>query len=323
MGVWQILDIKWRRFGMKWFLVLEGWYTLILAFFELAFIGFDQHDCSHTWLRLAVGAMAGGTWVWQAFLVIGQSRSGQVGQVSFMGFPLSLPRWLHNRFNCIRMASMAIVAFVGLAEPCLFFPEDIQEAQNAAAAGGADVSVWIHPGSRLAQIDIACAVVAILLCLGIFQFSILSHKLSAFMFTIGTLISDVSRVIAIIVLLTFAFATALTRVQGGVSPFSTLPESMYTLVRKVLTLETPPFDSLSSFGWTLFLIYNFLAYIGMLNILVAQLDQNVHRLARATECYAIQVSATQGKKTDIFSILKEVWLPYLNGMDPLCFLPLF
>ena len=30
-----MLEIKWQRFGMKWFLILEGWYTLVLIAFEV------------------------------------------------------------------------------------------------------------------------------------------------------------------------------------------------------------------------------------------------------------------------------------------------
>ena len=285
----KVLDIKWRRFGMLWFLALEGWYTLVLAMFELAFIGYDHHDCARSGLRIAVGIMAGATFIAQSLLVFGQARAGQVGPAYVLGWEMSLPRWLHKRFNCIRLVSMGIVAFVGIADPCLFFPDDMQQAEAAAAAGGSEAPLWIVPGSRLAQIDIACALVAILLCLGVFQFGILSHKLSAFMFTIGTLVSDVSRVIVVVVLLTLAFGTALTRVESGASPFGSFQESLFTLVRKTLLLETPPFTSLSPFGWALFLIYCFSASIGMLNILVAQLDQNVHKLSKLTECYAIQV----------------------------------
>ena len=32
-----MLEIKWRRFGMKWFLILEGWYTLVLVAFEVPY----------------------------------------------------------------------------------------------------------------------------------------------------------------------------------------------------------------------------------------------------------------------------------------------
>ena len=31
----QVLEIKWQRFGMKWFLILEGWYTVVLIAFEV------------------------------------------------------------------------------------------------------------------------------------------------------------------------------------------------------------------------------------------------------------------------------------------------
>eukprot|EP00291_Cryptomonas_curvata_P022400 CAMPEP_0172170956 /NCGR_PEP_ID=MMETSP1050-20130122/11618_1 /TAXON_ID=233186 /ORGANISM="Cryptomonas curvata, Strain CCAP979/52" /LENGTH=924 /DNA_ID=CAMNT_0012842321 /DNA_START=324 /DNA_END=3094 /DNA_ORIENTATION=+ len=289
--VTKALDLKWRRFGMRWFLALEGWYTLVFVAFEVAFVGYDQHDCASSSLRVGVGAMAAATFVGQTLLVMRQVRAGQVGPVSIWGYELSLPRWLHKRFNCVRLGSMALLGFVGLFDPCLFLVQDLLEAQEAAAAGGEVGGLWINPGSPLARINIVGAIVAILLCLGAFQFCILSHKLSAFMFTIGTLVSDVSRVIVVVVLLTLAFGTALTRVEGnaqGTGPFSTLSQSLFTLVRKTLQLDPPDMNSLSPVGWLLFLLYAFSASIGMLNILVAQLDQNVHKLARLTECYAIQ-----------------------------------
>jgi hypothetical protein len=31
----QVLELKWNSFGMKWFLIIEGWYTLVLVAFEV------------------------------------------------------------------------------------------------------------------------------------------------------------------------------------------------------------------------------------------------------------------------------------------------
>lgn len=76
--VTKSLDIKWQRFGMRWFLAMESWYTLVLVAFEVVFVGYEQHSCSNTGLRLGVGALAAGTFAAQALLVLGQARSGQV-----------------------------------------------------------------------------------------------------------------------------------------------------------------------------------------------------------------------------------------------------
>ena len=184
---------------------------------------------------------------------------------------------------------MGLLGFVGLYDPCLFLSADVAKGEAEAEAAGV-VGLLVDPDSRLAGIDIACALVALLMSLGVFQFCILSHKLSAFMFTIGTLVSDVSRVIVVVVLLALAFSTALTRVENS-APFGTFQQSLYTLVRKTLLLDTPDLSNLSPVSYVFFLCYAFLATIGMLNVLVAQLDQNVHSLSRLTECFAIQVCA--------------------------------
>jgi len=292
----KVLDIKWRRFGMKWFLVLEGWYTLVLIAFEVAFVGYEQHDCSMTGLRLGVGALAAATFAGQALLIIGQIRAGQVGPVRLpiVGWNLSLPRWMHKQWNCLRLVSMGILAFIGLYDPCTFLNSELEKAKSLAdvlsnSSSGPSAPLVIASGTTLSNIDVACAVVAVLLWFGTFQFCTLAHRLSAFMFTVGTLVSDVSRVIAVMALLTLGFGTSMARLQQHIpdSPFSTFEGAVYSLLRRTLQLDPPHMDSVSGFGWLFFLLYAFLVTIGMLNILIAQLTQNVQNLAQLTASYAI------------------------------------
>ena len=302
--VTKVLDIKWRNFGKKWFLVLEGWYTLVLVIFQIAFVTNEHHDCSKTSLRLAAGGLAAATFAGQALLILGQIRAGQVGMVRLplTGWGISLPRWMHKRWNNLRIVSMGILAFIGLYDPCIFLKTELEDAQkqaalllnstagyNSSSTAAADFGVIIMPGTTLSHIDIACALVAILLWFGTFQFCTLVHRLSAFMFTVGTLVSDVTRIIAVLALLTLGFGTSLARIQSNVqdSPFSTFDGAVYSLLRRTLQLDPPQMDTVTAFGWLFFLLYALLATIGMLNILIAQLTQNVQNLDYLTESYAI------------------------------------
>jgi hypothetical protein len=244
-----------------------------------------------------VGAMAAATFAGQAFLIIGQIRAGQVGSVRlpFMGWNLNLPRWMHKQWNCLRLVSMGMLAFIGLFDPCMFLKSELEAGKLQAdklfnsSSISIEKELVITSGSTLSHIDIACAVVAILLWFGTFQFCTLAHRLSAFMFTVGTLVSDVSRVIAVMALLTLGFGTSMARLQQHIpdSPFSTFQGAVYSLLRRTLQLDPPPMDSVSGFGWLFFLLYAFLVTIGMLNILIAQLTQNVQNLAQLTASYAI------------------------------------
>ena len=305
----KVLDIKWRNFGKKWFLVLEGWYTLVLIIFQIAFVTYEAHDCGNTKLRLCAGALAAATFCGQAFLIYGQIRAGQVGPVRLpvVGWTMSLPRWMHKQWNILRIVSMGMLGFIGLYDPCIFLNADLEAARNEASLilntsmstfsnnsnsstlAATMFGIVITPGSTLSQIDMACALVAILLWFGTFQFCTMVHKLSAFMFTVGTLVSDVTRIIAILALLTMGFGTAVARIQsnGPDSPFSEFQNSVFSLLRYTLQLDPPDTSVLSAFGWLFFLLYELLATIGMLNILIAQLTQNVQNLDYLTESHAI------------------------------------
>ena len=299
--VTKVLDIKWRRFGMFWFLALEGWYTVVLVTFEIAYVGYEQHDCSHTSFRVLVGVLAAVTSAGQLWLVIGQVQAGQVGQVQlpFFGWSISLPRWLHKRANCLRLLSMGMLTAVGLYDPCVYLENDLQEARNIsqqqlsgnstnASYAASQYGIVIESDTLLARLNIVCGVVSLLLWLGTFQFFTLSHKLSAFMFTVGTLISDVSRVIAVVLLLMFAFGTALARLESHTDgPFNTFEESIYSLLRRTLQLDPPVMDGVSEVGGFFVLMYALLASRGMLNILIAQMTENVQLLSKLTESFAI------------------------------------
>ena len=95
---------------------------------------------------------------------------------------VTAPRWLHKRWNALRLVSMAVLAFVALADPCLFpaAPDAPPAPANDTYAGGAAAGAGGGGGGE----DIPCAVVALLLWMGTLQFFTMSHRLSALTFTV-------------------------------------------------------------------------------------------------------------------------------------------
>jgi len=319
----KVLDIKWRRFGLLRFLLLQSWYVLILLVYEVAFVTYDAHVCARATLRVAAGALGGITFLAQNMELISQVRSGQVGEIKlpFLGWGPSVPRWLHKPWNCLRYITMALLAGVCFTDPCVigtakhFNDDNATEACLASAAANDTSTNGCMDSSffpRTKGTDVTSAMAGLLLWMGLFQLSAVSHRLSAFIFTVGSLVEELSRTLAVLGLVIMAFATALVRLDDNHpgTPFPTLQDSAFSLVRRLLLIDAPDMTGLSVIGWFFFILFCLLSAIGIFNILIAQLDVNVRNQAALTESYAVQNRiqlALEVESTLSLAMRKLIW----------------
>jgi len=114
------------------------------------------------------------------------------------------------------------------------------------------------------------AAVAILLWTGTLQLFTMSRPLSALIFTVGTMVSEVSKVLMVLVIILLAFSTALACVGTDQAVFADFGAALKSLSQLMLNLDPPVFD-LSSQAAAIFLVaFVLVSVIGVLNILIAQ-----------------------------------------------------
>ncbi len=50
----KLLKVKWRRFGLKMYLVMQMWYTIILILFTIGFAGHQVCECMSVSVSVSV-----------------------------------------------------------------------------------------------------------------------------------------------------------------------------------------------------------------------------------------------------------------------------
>uniref|UniRef100_A0A7S0MRF3 Polycystin cation channel PKD1/PKD2 domain-containing protein n=1 Tax=Cryptomonas curvata TaxID=233186 RepID=A0A7S0MRF3_9CRYP len=100
------------------------------------------------------------------------------------------------------------------------------------------------------------------------------------------MVSEVSKVLMVLVIILLAFSTALACVGTDQAVFADFGAALKSLSQLMLNLDPPVFD-LSSQAAAIFLVaFVLVSVIGVLNILIAQLNETYDRLSDLTRGYA-------------------------------------
>jgi hypothetical protein len=240
----QLLDVKWKTYGMKLFLLQEAWYLLHLLIYtidmniEATEPGPKCHEEVAENLRRILVALSVFNMVVQFSAWAEQMYHGKVKTVEVWGWNLSIPRTAANVWLWLRVGSWLGIGAIysacdcavmnGYLQPCLalqdgsYAPEGCQQDSRSVMYSmhnltwdvqyhEEDGPEWRQIGG--VQVDRALVALAGMLLWGqVLECSILSEKMAAFTFSLGIMISDLSHSLFFIGILLLAFGSALTNI---------------------------------------------------------------------------------------------------------------
>jgi hemoglobin-like flavoprotein len=260
----KLLAVKWERFGLKMYSVIQIWYVIMLILFTLGFVTY-QNTCAKEAevVRLATGGMATMTLLLQTIVLCYQFRSGQVSRCTsgIQKMPdIVIPRFLMNPWNSARYVSSAMLianAFSDLS--CL------GNFHRRSPMPGDDSLVREH------GVNVLGAVTAIFIWLQLIQVLILSERMAAFTYTVGRMVKDFVQNFVVIFVVMVAFSAAMTILEapGGFS--ESLGSSIYTIIKITIGLASDESVEQESWAMICLIVLTIIVNIGFLNILVAQL----------------------------------------------------
>jgi len=256
----------------------------VLVMFEAGFVFLDRSDCTLQSLRLFVGCLAVLTLVVQMYVLFTQISLGQLGEIQiFWKLRLVVPRWLLTTWNSLRFGTMILLAFISFRKDCpnpSYVLLQEYEASPALNVTSDMPQVW-----RSSTYPIAAT--TLFLWTGVLQFFTMSQPLSALIFTVRIMISDVSRVLVVLCIIVLAFSTSLACTGADKLVFENFGAALKSLSRLMLNLDPPVFDLASNAPAAVFLvIFVLVSVIGILNVLIAQLNETYEKLSSHTRGYA-------------------------------------
>uniref|UniRef100_A0A7S4PAX6 Globin family profile domain-containing protein n=3 Tax=Guillardia theta TaxID=55529 RepID=A0A7S4PAX6_GUITH len=309
--VHKTLDLKWSKFGLKVFCLKECVYFAMIVFFMIGYVR-DETLCdpqSET-MRLVLTVFASLTLFAQVYVAFSHMRKNLMLPFSFGPFTFILPRTFASSWNLLRVVScsLILVSFAGQHEcnSCDSAVMNCTDVTNttgareffvssswsllAKAKGDATTSSTIS-SANVNDNRTSLAIAAVLLWAQMFQLSILSTPMAAFIYTIGIMFHDLSHSLFMIVILIFGFGSALTLIDDP--PFDEgWDQSVVVLLQEVLGVAQPLYPDISALTRALLLIYVTCVNIGLLNILIAQLTITYDKLTADKEAFAMKHRAS-------------------------------
>uniref|UniRef100_A0A7S0U4W9 Globin domain-containing protein n=2 Tax=Hemiselmis andersenii TaxID=464988 RepID=A0A7S0U4W9_HEMAN len=266
----KVLQLKWGRLKLLFF-AEQTVFALILVLFMVGFVdGASELTCSqHTVnLRRAVASMSGIVLLVMLVLMHVQIRSGQCVRIQPLpklpSISFVTPRLLANKWNTSRFIACVLIIIAALSGHC-----------NQGTSRSDQGSTWNMHVEAWA---------GLLLWIQFSQILVTSTRLSALIYTVGILLSDVVRLLLVILILLVAFAAYLTCLSN--EGFGEFGQSILSLVRVSIEVSKP--DLIEVGGWSLFMLLFFVTFIqvGMLSILVAQLSLSYETTSQDKTGYA-------------------------------------
>mmetsp|Transcript_29780 Transcript_29780/g.71770 ORF Transcript_29780/g.71770 Transcript_29780/m.71770 type:complete len:1445 (+) Transcript_29780:115-4449(+) len=290
----KLLDFKWQRFGKTYFVGTQLYFAFLLCIFSAGFLD-NPSDCTlaKTVLQAATGIIAVITLIIMLFLISKQVSQGHVMLCSVGRFEVPVPRLMTNFWQFFRLVScMMIVANTAMG-PCFDF---LDQTLNE---------------DKMRSKRILKSVTALLLFMQLFQALILSERLSALIYTVGVLFTEVWRNLFIVCMIMLSFGAALTALE--MQNYDNVGTSVWNLAKMTLMVDTPGVDEMEPFGVVLIVAYIVISIIGMLSILIAQLNlayetiskdkSGYAKMNRAYVCIEVESSLSMSYRNRIFNEL--------------------
>ena len=306
-AVIKVLDLKWRTFGLKLFCIKEFWFNLHLVLFLLEHNtrGEDESMCADgnpdPALRRTLIALSAINLVLQVLFTAQQFRERKLRSLgSVWGVEITVPRSFANAWLWLRLATWITLMVIYLRfsceswqgipfSPCLAFSNGSHSPEGCEAGRGARIfsmqnltsevkSVdgilqWAAEPQEILGVSVDRALISIaglLLWVQVLQCSVLSAPLSAFTFSIGIMISDLSQPLFFILVLLLAFSSSLTIIKED--PYDQgFDATLLKLMYEVLGVSSFNYDELSVLSRVMQFVFIIAVTIIMLNILIAQL----------------------------------------------------
>ena len=307
----KLLEIKWRKFGLKLFCLQEGWYLLPLVLYMVEHNLSDEHsddslDC-HSYtrvnLRRTLVAFAIINIIVQVCAWGQQLHDKKVKAAELWGWRISVPRTASNWWLWLRVASWFVLIvvysghdceeFSGNFSPCFalengsYVPETCWADSSSVifAEGNMTSSVhraddglgleWVELGG-VQQQRAMVALAGMILWVQVLECSILSQPMAAFTFSLGIMISDLSHSLFFMVLLVLSFGSALSFISD--EPYADgLDATIVTLIKEVVGKGANQ-EVLSPLSSMLQISFISAVTIFMLNVLIAQLSLTYGRV---------------------------------------------
>jgi hypothetical protein len=115
--------------------------------------------------------------------------------------------------------------------------------------------------------------------------------MSAFTYTVGIMLQDLAHSLFIILVLIFAFGSALSILEDP--PFDQgFDRTIVCLVQEVLGVGQPMYEEITGISRTLLLIFVLCVTVVMLNVLIAQLTITYERVLSNMEAHALRYRAS-------------------------------
>lgn len=112
----KLLELKWQKFGLKMYLSIQLYYTLVFILFNIAFVqnGYSC-DSTYVYMRMAVGIVSAFTFMVISVVIGFQAYRKQTATTVICGFTLSLPRFCKSSsFSFVMCVLLSLSVFIHL-----------------------------------------------------------------------------------------------------------------------------------------------------------------------------------------------------------------
>jgi len=287
-----LLNMKWKRFALLWFVGIQVFYAIILIMWTIGFVVWQDECAAHAvGLRLATGAIGLITSLGMTWLIISQLVKDHGKHAQLMGQIIRIPQFLTNPWNLARYISYLVLVVSAFTEPCWNDAPPIRRKLGcrpwAEKYPTEEELAQMAEESFVAEIDWHTAITSIstfLIWIQFIQVLILSKRLAAFTYTISSMFVDVTRnlFVILVIMVSFSFTLSTLRQPG----YESSTQAVVNLLYIALAMSSAESEALEDYGFVVLIAFVIIIEIGFLNILIAQLALIYERLSVDKEGYA-------------------------------------
>jgi len=268
----KLLEVKWKRFGRNYFLIVQSVYVLILTLFMIGHVE-HRHECSYQPIRYVTGSFSVLFTCAQAAVCFRHFKNGWIANNEIL-FNAPVPSWIADTSNVMRLLSLFLISISSFVD-CCDCTEDWLEGT--------------HNGKYVVCMGMN-SVAGIILWGVLMQSLVLSTRLASLTYTLGLFGREILRNLVVVLVFVCSFGTALTALKQ--EHCSTFLLAIIHLARFVLGVDHQAISFVDPLGLLFLFGFIIVVVVGMFNILIAQMLGSVAQVAEATVGFAMQHQAS-------------------------------
>jgi len=298
----QLLDVKWYSFAVYLFLCEQFWFAFILGWFLVLEIEFSE-GCGLTRPRIVFTTLTMLTNAIMMGLASFQYYRGMTKKVPIGRYLFNVPYLLTTVWNLARFSScvlLSIYNFLPCDFGCLVGDPDTAtrslepmfrratKSSSGSSTGGFPDTPMVAPCFTLER-EIVAGLATLLLWVQAMQTFVVSKTLASLTYTLGIMAKDVFANVAIILVVTLSFGSALAAMRETPESVANMGEWIVILSMHTLTVDTFNFvNDVRTLGKVTIMVFNLIVNIGLLNVLIAQLSLTYQNLNDKKEGWALK-----------------------------------